>query len=66
MEEWRMHFLDSRGLGQVGKVCSHSLLSLWCSYGLQELLPSLVGIGLLCFQPEVVKAGSTTDPSPKL
>lgn len=56
-----MHFLDSRGPGQVREAWFHSLLSLWGTYGWQELLPSLAGIGLLCFQPEVAKASSTTD-----
>lgn len=69
-----MHFLDSRGLSQVREAWSYSLLSLWCSYVWQELLPSLWGwgvggegrIGLLCLQPEVAKDSSTTDPSPTL
>lgn len=73
MEEWRMHFLDSRGLSQVREARSYSLLSIWCSYGWQEWLPSLWGwgvgegrTGLLCFQPEVAKDSSATDPSSKL
>lgn len=73
-EEWRLHFLDSRGLSQMREACFHSFMGLWCSYGWQELLPNLLGwgtrgegrIGLLCTQPEVAKDSSTTDPSPKL
>lgn len=68
-----MHFLDSRGLGQVREAWSYSLLSLWGNYGWQERLPSLRGWGagvggegLFCFQPEVAKDSSTTDPSSKL